>query len=109
MSKTRKGDPIPAKFDPPEESLILDLAKDTGLSQSEIIRRAVRLLGRELHNQRDKWLTFLMSLRQGNEPVGTVTEDSPRYKTSSTVAALEKAAKKLSGMKKRQAAKKSAA
>jgi hypothetical protein len=106
VSKTRKGDPIPAKFDPPEESLILDLARDTGLSQSEIIRRAVRLLGREIINQRGKWLTFLMSLRRGDEPAGAVAEQPGSYHT---VAALEKAAKKLSGMKKRQAAKKSAA
>ncbi len=44
----KKGNPIPAKFDPPEEELIAGLHKRTGLSQSEILRRAVRLLGREI-------------------------------------------------------------
>jgi hypothetical protein len=68
VSKTRKGDPIPAKFDPPEESLILRLADATGLSQSEIIRRATRLLGREIQRQGDGWLSFLNNLRRGTEP-----------------------------------------
>lgn len=39
-----KGDPIPTRFDPPEQDSIDLLQQRTGLSQAEIIRRAVRLL-----------------------------------------------------------------
>lgn len=60
MSKTKKGDPIPAKFDEPEESLILNLNIDTGLSQSEIIRRAVRLLRLEMAKRGSDAITFLI-------------------------------------------------
>lgn len=38
-----KGDPIPVRFEPPEEFMIETLARKTGFSRSEIIRRCVRL------------------------------------------------------------------
>jgi hypothetical protein len=106
VSKTRKGDPIPAKFDQPEEELIIDLAADTGLSQSEIIRRSVRLLGRELKRRGSSWLQFLNELRRSSEPAATVSETSPAY---GSVRQLEKAAKTFNKTKKRQTKRKSTA
>jgi hypothetical protein len=43
-----KGNPIPVKFDYEEEQLIKSLSRSTGLSVSEIVRRAVRLLRYEM-------------------------------------------------------------
>ena len=40
----KKGDPIPTRFDPPEDEAIRILKQRTGLPKSEIVRRAVRLL-----------------------------------------------------------------
>ena len=42
---TNKGKAIPTRFNPEEESFIIDLKKQTDLSKSEIIRRAVRFAG----------------------------------------------------------------
>jgi hypothetical protein len=55
-----KGDPIPAKFDPPEEDLIRELARATGLTVSEVIRRAARLLRIEIARRGQDWHTFLI-------------------------------------------------
>lgn len=41
----RKGNPIPTKFDGPEDAFIRNLARETGFSRGEIIRRAVRFAG----------------------------------------------------------------
>lgn len=61
-----KGNPIPAKFDPPEEMLLHDLKRRTGLSVSEIIRRSVRLLGIEIARRGSGWIDFLIQdLSQG--------------------------------------------
>lgn len=38
--------PVPTKFTPREESILEDAKKATGFSNSELIRRGVRLLGR---------------------------------------------------------------
>ena len=43
MSEDIKGDPIPIRFDPPSEFMIEALARRTGFSKSEIIRRCVRI------------------------------------------------------------------
>ncbi|MEP7016027.1 MAG: hypothetical protein ABI925_11350 [Verrucomicrobiota bacterium] len=58
MSKTKKGNPIPTKFDPPEEKLIVDLNSQTGLSQSEVVRRAVRLLRLEIERRGSRTFLF---------------------------------------------------
>lgn len=81
MSKTKKGNPIPAKFDSPEETLIIQLAGETGLSQSEIIRRGMRLLRLEIARRGKNWLQFLTELRRGNEPDIRlrVAEDPPAF------------------------------
>jgi hypothetical protein len=66
-----KGRPIPAKFDPPEERLLRDLKRRTGLSVSEIIRRSVRLLGIEIARRGNGWIDFLiqdLSSRALEEP-----------------------------------------
>jgi hypothetical protein len=41
-SRKRKGNPIPVRFDGPEEKVLGELATATGLNQAEIIRRAGR-------------------------------------------------------------------
>lgn len=38
-----KGDPIPTRYDEPEDKLIRDLSADTGIAMAEIVRRAGRL------------------------------------------------------------------
>jgi len=43
LSEDSKGLPIPTRFEPEEEAMIEALKKKTGLSRSEIVRRAVRL------------------------------------------------------------------
>jgi len=40
--RTKKGEPIPIRFDAPEEAFIAKLVELTGLKQAEIIRRAGR-------------------------------------------------------------------
>lgn len=55
-----KGDPIPAKFDPPEEKLLNDLKRRTGLTVSEIIRRSVRLLGMKIKELGPDWHAFVI-------------------------------------------------
>jgi hypothetical protein len=39
-----KGDPVPTRFDPPEDEALKTLKLRTGLSNAEIVRRAMRLL-----------------------------------------------------------------
>jgi hypothetical protein len=63
-----KGKPIPAKFDPPEERLLHDLNRRTGLSISEIIRRSVRLLGIEIEKRGSGWVDFLIQDLSTNPP-----------------------------------------
>ncbi len=120
MSKIKKGNAIPTKFDAPEESLILALNQRTGLSQGEVVRRAVRLLRREIAHRGSSWVNFLVEelapettkpmitynpgeegLRAAETP--TVRQDEP------VVAQLSKAAAKFNKTKKRQAARKRAA
>jgi hypothetical protein len=43
-----KGSPIPVRFEPQEARVIEDLARRTGLTQAEIVRRACRLLYSEV-------------------------------------------------------------
>jgi hypothetical protein len=45
---TNKGDPIPTRFDPPENEAINAIARRTGLPNAEIVRRAVRLLAQQV-------------------------------------------------------------
>jgi Ribbon-helix-helix protein, copG family len=61
-----KGNAIPAKFDPPEEKLLRDLKRRTGLSVSEIIRRSVRLLGIEIGRRGSDWIDFLIQDLSGH-------------------------------------------
>jgi hypothetical protein len=46
-----KGDPIPTRFDPPEDEAINALGERTGLSNAEIVRRAVRLLAARVEEE----------------------------------------------------------
>lgn len=39
--------PIPTKFKPTDERILEDARKSTGFTNAELIRRAVRLMGRE--------------------------------------------------------------
>ena len=55
---SRNGKPIPTKFEPAEEAILLELKARTGYSKSEIIRRAVRLLRLEAVKRGS--ITFLM-------------------------------------------------
>jgi hypothetical protein len=41
------SDPIPTKFFAEDLAIITNATRETGLTRSEIIRRAVRLLGRQ--------------------------------------------------------------
>lgn len=43
--KQPKGNPIPVRFDDPEEQVLDDIATATGLGKAELIRRAVRFAG----------------------------------------------------------------
>ena len=43
-----KGDPIPTRFDEPENEAIAEIHRRTGLPNAEIIRRAVRLLAQHV-------------------------------------------------------------
>ena len=63
-----KGSPIPVKFESEEEAVIEACAKETGLSKSEIIRRAVRYVGLEYH--RTKSADFLWPLVAGKADQG---------------------------------------
>lgn len=58
MSRTQKGNPIPTKFDEPEERLIFEISEQTGLAQVEIIRRAVRLLRIEIERRGSRTFLF---------------------------------------------------
>lgn len=58
MKKTTKGNPIPTKFDPREDQLIRDISRETGLSQGEIVRRAVRLLRLEIARRGSRTFLF---------------------------------------------------
>ena len=78
-----KGDPIPAKFDPPEEKLLHDLKRRTGLSISEIIRRSVRFLGIEIARRGSGWIDFLIQDLSPNLPTETTSghdDEKPRTK-----------------------------
>lgn len=48
MTEEAKGAPIPIRFEPPLEFMIEALARKTGFSKSEIIRRCVRLAKQEM-------------------------------------------------------------
>lgn len=48
MNNDTKGKPIPIRFEPPLDFLIETLARKTGFSKSEIIRRCVRLAKQEM-------------------------------------------------------------
>lgn len=43
-----KGKPIPVRFESEEDAAIKKIAEETGLDNSEVIRRSVRLLAREV-------------------------------------------------------------
>lgn len=47
MNSGFSKNPIPTKFKPGDEAILEDARKATGFSTSELIRRAVRLLGRQ--------------------------------------------------------------
>ena len=68
-----KGDPIPTRFDPPEDEAIEQLRDQTGLSGSEIVRRAVRLLALEVKSR--KGVGFILE-----ELAPRIAEDSPPYR-----------------------------
>jgi hypothetical protein len=73
-----KGSPIPVKFDYEEERLIKSINRSTGLSVSEIVRRAVRLLRYEMSNRSDaEALRFLITELA---PPSSVKHRSPRKK-----------------------------
>lgn len=48
-----KSNPIPTRFAPAESAYINRIAKMTGLSSSEIIRRSVRLMRRQVRRPVD--------------------------------------------------------
>lgn len=48
-----KTKPIPTRFEPLETQYIARMSKMTGLSASEIVRRSVRLLKRQVKTPRD--------------------------------------------------------
>ena len=65
-----KGFPIPTRFDRAEEEAISKLQQQTGLSQAEIIRRAVRYLRLRFEKERS---------------VGFIVEElSPEYRAART-------------------------
>jgi hypothetical protein len=43
--RDKKSDPIPTRFDGPEDEMIREMHSATGLSMAEIIRRSVRFAG----------------------------------------------------------------
>jgi hypothetical protein len=69
-----KGLPIPTRFDPPEDQAIKTLHKQTGLSNAEIVRRAVRLLN--LRYQEEGSVGFILD----DLAPARVGEAEPRYK-----------------------------
>jgi len=92
-----KGNPIPTKFEPAEEEHLKWIAQRSGLSISEVVRRAVFLLNEEVKKRGGK--------------VGWIVEElAPPV----TIERLEQAAKdftdaKAAAAKKKQAARKHAA
>lgn len=52
--------PVPTKFRPDESTILADAKRATGLSRSELIRRSVRLMGRQQNEQ--KRYDFLLEL-----------------------------------------------
>jgi hypothetical protein len=78
-----KGDPIPAKFDPPEERLLRDLKRRTGLSVSEIIRRSVRLLGIEIERRGSGWIDFLIQDLSTKSPTEAEDDAAKKKRRSS--------------------------
>ncbi len=43
--RDKKTDPIPTRFDVPEDTLIRKINESTGLSMAEVVRRSVRFAG----------------------------------------------------------------
>jgi Arc/MetJ-type ribon-helix-helix transcriptional regulator len=57
---TKKANPIPTRFDEQDAKFLEGVVKTTGISQSEIIRRSVRLLRRAAEKERN--FAFLLDL-----------------------------------------------
>ncbi len=73
----KKGKPIPIRFNADEELLLTDLAERTGLNKSELIRRTVRLLGREVNIRQD--VRFILELISVNFHPHRRNPDTPNY------------------------------
>ena len=66
-----KGNPIPCKFEPAEEQLLKWVARKSGLSVSEVIRRAVSLLNEEVKRRGGKvgWIVEELAPQRDLDPM----------------------------------------
>jgi hypothetical protein len=113
-----KNNPVPTRFDAPEEDAIETLHARTGLSRAEIIRRAVRLLAQRYRSEKSAgFIIDELGPDNGGWKATTGHEDdvSPRGYGQKNVVEMPAPkthkvsyAVKLSQKKKRQAARKKA-
>lgn len=85
-----KGKPIPTKFDADEEALLKWIAKKSGLSVSEVVRRAVFFLNEEVRRRNGNVSWIIEELAREIHPMPgqkaiyglRVAEDDPTRATA---------------------------
>jgi hypothetical protein len=73
----KKGPPIPVRFEADEGAAIRALAEATGLPAADVIRRAVRLLHREVQRRGTGFMTKLTALKNVPKEIEQFRKDDP--------------------------------